>query len=79
MCWFLVSIAGNHPPHKLDKRDCSAKWNDCISRAPKLIGSALIHHHGAPINHDTNAGLSRRPEVFWDCSPVGAGAGSEQA
>jgi hypothetical protein len=34
-----------------------------VSRAAKLIGSALVHHQGQPISQHANAGLNRRREV----------------
>jgi hypothetical protein len=75
---FLTSLAQSSRPHKLDKRRRSAQRNDSISRAAKLIGSALVHHHIDPINQHTKAGFNRRVEVRGDVSPVGVRAGGEQ-
>lgn len=38
-----------------------------VSQDAELVGAT--NPGGSPINHSTNAGLSRRPVVLWDESP----------
>lgn len=50
-------------PSKDFKSDRCLESHDSISSRAKLIGSALVHHHGQPINQQTKAGFNRRREV----------------
>ena len=60
---FLSSHVYPPSPEKLRSSHRSLERHDSIARAPKLIGSARVHHHGIPIKAQTKAGFNRRREV----------------